>query len=72
MPDSWKIILNTCDFILFFFSALNLPLAVESGSRKIKKSGNTDELDTGCETTSSLAVESSTLYYLLMNKLLTR
>jgi hypothetical protein len=29
-----------CDFIHFFFSALNLSLLVESGSRKIKNSRN--------------------------------
>ena len=67
MPDSWEIILNKCDFILFLFSALSLPLAVESGSRKIKNSRSLDEFYTGCETTSSLAVELSTLYTLLMN-----
>jgi hypothetical protein len=38
IPDSWEMIWNKCDFLLFFFSALNLPLAVESGSRKINGS----------------------------------
>jgi hypothetical protein len=58
-------------FYHLFFSGTNPPLAVESGSRKIQNSRNPDELDTGCETTSSLAVELSTLCTLLMNKLLT-
>jgi hypothetical protein len=49
IPDSCEIILNKCDFILFFFSALNLPLALESGSRKMKNSRNPDELYTGCD-----------------------
>ena len=43
IPDSWEIIWNKCDFILFFFSTFNLPLAVESGSRKMKNSRNPDE-----------------------------
>jgi hypothetical protein len=55
MQDSWEIIWNKYDFILFFFSALNLPLAVESGSRKIKNSSNPDELD-------SLAFERQSLF----------
>jgi hypothetical protein len=33
----------------YFFSALNLPMAVESGSRKIKNSRNPDELDTSTQ-----------------------
>ena len=58
MPDSWEIIWNKFDFILFFFSALNFPLAVESGSRTIKNSRNPDELDTGCATVAQLRLPS--------------
>jgi hypothetical protein len=46
----------------FFFSALSLPLAVESGIRKIKNSRNQDELDTGCETPLALAFGRQSLF----------